>query len=196
MAASIEQFTASGLLDPERGDGFVFGLLRYGDNNNNNNGSGKVELDMEGNKRLVAVAKRGGGFVCVLHRAVDDLFTLGCAGSGSGAGKGSEVDVEGVMVRVAECGFDGVLTSGGRGRAVDNMARLERVVEARGGVEVVVGGGVRSGNLRALVEGLGEGARGKGVWFHSSCFGGGEGFDEEEARALAEEMGDRGLVLQ
>jgi hypothetical protein len=219
MAASIEQFTASGLLDPERGDGFVFGLLRYGDYNNNNDngntsggggGGGRVELDVEGNKRLVAEAKRGGGFVCVLHRAVDDVFSLGCAaaaaaaglgsgvetGGGTGDEKGSGVDVEGVMARVAECGFDGVLTSGGRGRAVDNMARLERVVGARGGVEVVVGGGVKSGNLRALVEGLGEGARGKGVWFHSSCFGAGEGFDGEEARALAEEMGDRGLVLQ
>jgi hypothetical protein len=76
------------------------------------------------------------------------------------------------------------------------MARLERAVEARGGVEVVVGGGVRSGNLRGLVEGLGEGGRGEGVWFHSSCFGGGEGFDEEEARTLAEEMGDMGLVLR
>lgn len=182
MASSIAEFTASGLLDPERGDGFVFGVLGY---TSATGTGGGVGLDMEGNKRLVELAERGGGFRCVLHRAVDDLLPTG----------GGVDAVEGVMARVAECGFDGVLTSGGRGRAGDNIGGLKRVVEARGGVEVVVGGGVRSGNLRGLVEGLGEGGGGEGVWFHSSCFGGDGRFDEEEARGLADEMGVLGLVL-
>jgi hypothetical protein len=56
-------------------------------------------------------------------------------------------------------------------------------------VEVIVGGGVRRGNLRGLVNGLsGEGRLKEGVWFHSSCLGSDGRFDEGEAAGLAEEL--------
>ena len=172
MESSITSFSSSGLLDPARGDGFVFGLLT--------DEGGRLELDGQGNTLLVELAKQG-GFTCVLHRAVDEVLS-------------SEVDVEGVMEGVRRCGFEGVLTSGGRGRAVENLERLGEVVEAgrREGVEVVVGGGVRRSNLGGLIEGLGVGNR---VWFHSSCLGEGGRFDEEEARGLGEELGRLGLQL-
>jgi copper homeostasis protein CutC len=141
----------------------------------------------------------------VLHRAVDELLAAGGV-DGQGGGGGGDVEAAAAVVdAVSACGFDGVLTSGGRGRAVENVGRLKRVVEAAAaaaggaGVEVVVGGGVRRENLTALVEGLGlEG--GEEVWFHSSCLhvgeDGTETFDVEEARALAEEMTALGLTVE
>lgn len=175
MHASIGEFLASGLLDRERGDGFVFGVL-------SGTGTGVgVGIDVSA---CTALAKAAGGMVCVLHRA----FDLVLAGVGDG-GEG----VEGEVGVVKGCGFVGVLTSGGDGDARGNWGVLGRVVEAgrERGVEVVVGGGVRGGDVKGLV---GEGGirGGEGVWFHSSCLvGDGEGgrrFDEGLVRGLVTEI--------
>lgn len=193
MAASIREFAASGMLDAARGDGFVFGLLRV------DPATGAVELDEVGNRALVEVARGGGeggggkegGYKCILHRAVDELLS----GDGDGIGGGG---VGKLMEKVERCGFDGMLTSAGRGRAVDNMGRMREVVEVarKVGVEVVVGGGVRRGNSKGLVEGLGGKVEaGEGVWLHSSCLGNRERFDEQEARGLVEELTALGLLL-
>lgn len=195
MAEAMEQFASSGLLSAALGDGFVFGVLRY--DNSSADTRGRLTLDVERCKTLVGLA---GGLRCVLHRALDGLL----AGPGCGSPGGSDVDVEGVMASVRDCGFDGVLTCGGKGpRAVDNIPGLTRVVAAAaagGEMEVVVGGGVRRENLLRLVEGFGQGeegqgALGDGVWFHSSCLGAEERFDEGEASSLAEEMRALGLTL-
>jgi copper homeostasis protein CutC len=187
MAASIKEFTSSGLLSPLRGDGFVFGVLKH------NETTGILELDVGRNRELVALAKGGseGGPItvkCVLHRAVDDLLT----------GAETEDEVGRVLEEVRDCGFDGMLTSGGRGSAVENVGRLKEVVRVAGreGVEVIVGGGVRRDNLAKLVNGLkGENGIGERVWFHSSCLGSDGRFDEEEAAGLAEELRHTNVLL-
>ncbi|KAK3308734.1 copper homeostasis CutC domain-containing protein [Chaetomium strumarium] len=191
MIGSIKQFISSGLLDPSKGDGFVFGILKR------TASDGALELDQERNTELVTVVKKA-GFKAVLHRAVDALF------SQCGSEAGSAADAVGrVMEAVRECGFDVMLTSGGLGSAAGNVVRLREVVAAaeREGVEVIVGGGVRSGKLRGLFGGLGLdlGERNVGaVWFHSSCLRisveGQETFDQGEASGLAHEL--RGLCME
>ncbi|KAK4242257.1 copper homeostasis protein CutC [Achaetomium macrosporum] len=192
MADSITEFTSSGLLDASKGDGFVFGILRR------RGLDSALALDRERNIELVTTV-RNAGFKAVLHRAVDALL------SQRGSESGKEV-VERVMEAVRECRFDGMLTSGGLGSAVGNVVRLREVVSAAETerVEVIVGGGVRRGNLRVLIEGLGPGLAGRngqaetrGVWFHSSCLKAGvdaqEVFDQEEARGLADDLRALGL---
>jgi copper homeostasis protein CutC len=218
MAASITTFAESGLLRPDQGDGFVFGVLRRTatptptPTPTPTAQSVSLELDVPRNKHLVDLA-RSYGFVSVLHRAVDDLFSCTLSsldrtrtgdgeedGGTSGAAGPQQQLVESVMERVRECGFDGMLTSGGKGAAGDNVDLVRRVVRAAStmGVEVIVGGGVRSAGLRGLVEGLGTGNL-KGVWWHSSCLragdDGGKRFDEEEERRLVQEMRVLGLGL-
>ncbi|KXX75715.1 Copper homeostasis protein CutC [Madurella mycetomatis] len=218
MAASIREFTSSGLLSPELGDGFVFGVLRKplpGPPSRKGWGEAAVEIDIEQNRRLVELARP---FRCVLHRAVDDVFSsLLCltgseggsggvdAGDGDGVRDGDgrkgeqviEAGVDEVMGQVRSCGFDGMLTSGGKGRAVDHIGCLKAVVVAGGrqGVEVIVGGGVRSGNLRRLMDGLGD--VGGSVWYHSSCLEVGaevgERFDVDEAKDLIDGLKNAGL---
>ncbi|KAK4104760.1 hypothetical protein N658DRAFT_513572 [Parathielavia hyrcaniae] len=195
MAFSIKEFVSSGLLSPEHGDGFVFGILRDDDSvggGGGGGGGGGLGLDVERNRELVALAtsRRESelGFECVLHRAVDDLLD----------GVGSESEVGKVMEEVRRCGFYGVLTSGGRGRAVDHVERLKSVVDVAGenGVEVIVGGGVRRGNVRELEGGIrGEGGPRDGVWFHSSCLGSEGSFDREEAEGLVKETSGMNMLV-
>lgn len=188
MRQDIISFKDSGLLDAQRGDGFVFGLLTlFGDDEHSG-----VSIDVEGNRELVELAKP---FMCVFHRAFDDV--LGACGANSGDEGGGEEKGEkgekGAVEDVVRCGFDGVLSSGGPGDVgvPRNAERLGRVVRGFGGrVEVVVGGGVRSGNVKGLAGRLGEGC--DGVWFHSSCLaaiGGEKRFDTGEAGRLVRELG-------
>ncbi|KAL2197496.1 copper homeostasis CutC domain-containing protein [Corynascus similis CBS 632.67] len=200
MVASVREFATSGLLSARHGDGFVFDPAVVKESSQR-----RLELDMERNRELIQLVHGSGEhkerevtdgaeseLACVLHRAVDDL--LSC----------SEDDVGGVMDSLKDCMFDGVLTSGGRGNAAGNVDGLREVVETvtrtESGMrtEVIIGGGVRKGNLAALIEGLtkdGSNELGERVWFHSSCLGADGKFDTEEARGLAEELRRLGIIL-
>ncbi|KAI7787766.1 copper homeostasis protein cutc [Diaporthe eres] len=149
MRRDIQKFKDSGHLRTESGDGFVFGILRARDG-----GEGGLLVDVDRNSELVRLASP---FKCVFHRAFDEVL------GGGGA-------VDETVHSVKACGFDGVLTSGGPGSAVDNLAALTRVVHAAAAehIEVIVGGGVRSSNAQVLSDKLPrlEGLR---VWSHSSC---------------------------
>ena len=150
MRHDIQTFKDSGFLRTERGDGFVFGILKASDGAERG-----LLIDVDRNSELVRLASP---FKCVFHRAFDEVLGNG----------GSPVDE--TVRSVKACGFDGVLTSGGPGSAVDNLDVLTRVVHAATAenIEVIVGGGVRSSNARVLRKKLPrpEGSR---VWSHSSC---------------------------
>lgn len=151
MKRDIQSFKDSGYLHTEKGDGFVFGILKP-----SNDPDGGLLVDVDRNAELVRLASP---FKCVFHRAFDEVV-----------GSGGVPTVDEVVQSVKACGFDGILTSGGPGSAIDNLHVLARVVHAAAAesIEVVVGGGVRSSNARVLRERLPrpEGSR---VWFHSSC---------------------------
>ncbi|RKU41896.1 hypothetical protein DL546_004566 [Coniochaeta pulveracea] len=152
-------------LRPGTDDGFVFGVLH--------DEQGVLSVDEEANKRLVHLASKM-GLKCVFHRACDGIL-----------GERAQETLEAIR----RCGFDGVLTAGGpHGGAV---AQAERLREVRGiaadlGLELIVGGGVRSGNVQTLTGAL-TGGRGR-LWFHSACLmvgeEGSERVDEEEIRGI------------
>lgn len=137
-------------------DGFVFGALDE-----------RGLVDEGVNRRLVEAA---GGRGCTFHRAFD------------GVPRGEMEGMVKVLVRV---GFRGLLTSGGQKTAVEGREVVKRLVErAAGRIEVIVGGGVRAGNVGEL---RGTGAR----WFHSSAIvDGGEDASGEEVGLLREALGD------
>ncbi|KAH6626283.1 copper homeostasis CutC domain-containing protein [Chaetomium sp. MPI-SDFR-AT-0129] len=185
MTTSIPKFLSPNLLSPAHNDGFVFGILHHNPHTN------KLALDRDQNSALTKLIKSASSeersLKCVLHRAVDDLFDDIPADDREG--------LERVIEEVRMCGFDGMLTSGGKGDAVGNVERLRVVVEVgrEKGVDVIVGGGVRKENLGLLLGGGGGGLgigggglrAGGGVWFHSSCLKG-EEFDEEEVKGLVD----------
>jgi copper homeostasis protein len=135
-------------------DGFVFGVLTE-----------DRKVDAERNSRLVKAAQ---GMPCTFHRAFDEI---------------SE-EMEEQLEVVIECGFKAVLTSGGKENAVLGKEALKRMVDvAKGRIDVVLGGGVRSGNVSMLRRETGA------KIFHSSAIVGTAGedvADGEEVRLLRE----------
>lgn len=191
MRDDVRRFRDGGHMRADRGDGFVFGVLKRGEGEREGGGPPVVVVDVERNAELVRLARP---FPCVFHRAFDLVVVVGDGGEG-GAGRFSSAAAEAGLRAVARCGFDGVLTSGGPGPAVDNAEALGRILQLAGDLEVIVGGGVRGSNLRVLRDSLGchiEGSRGPRVWFHSSCLAlqsGDDEIDGEEVERIASGLG-------
>ncbi|KAI0023533.1 CutC [Xylariomycetidae sp. FL0641] len=181
MEASIARVAASGRLRAGRGDGFVFGVLEVlpdDDGDDDHRHPRRCRVDRERNARLVAAARP---FRAVFHRAFDEVV-----GGGEAAWRRGLADL-------AACGFDGVLTSGGPGKAVRNLAVLGPIIAAAGelGIEVIVGGGVRKDNVGEIKRTLKlEARRGSSTFMHSACLSpdSAEQIDTEEVSSIVEQL--------
>jgi copper homeostasis protein len=135
-------------------DGFVFGVLTTED-----------RLDVQRNKDLITLA---GDKSCTFHRAFDELS--------------QNMDDELEMIR--HCGFEAILTSGGAINAVGGAGKLAHLVKEsrrKEGFSLIVGGGVRSTNIRELIKST------QAPWFHSSALvNGNKVASEYEIRAMVE----------
>jgi len=167
IRTSIEQIKP--LLRAERGDGFVFGALRPAREN------GLRRVDWRLCERVVGWCEP---LPVVCHRAFDEAVETD---------EPVEMGMARLAVRVGGVGFKGLLTSGGPGNAGDNLPVLRGIVEEIGGtMEVVVGGGVRSGNVGKIYEMLNV-VEGRRVVYHSSCLtdpGNSEEVDVDEVRRI------------
>lgn len=120
MKEAIDSFVNSGSLNLSRGDGFVFGILKRG-----NDG---VQVDVE---RCYELTKLCHPFPCVFHRAFDPIAATSNWSAGLSA--------------LETAGFRGLLTSGGLGNMGDNLPRLGEIADkARQKIELVAGGGLRA----------------------------------------------------
>lgn len=166
MRDDIAMFKDSGLLNAERGDGFVFGILveveGRGEGSRENAGGCAVDV-----RRCADLVDAARPFKTVFHRAFDEVVSDGASADGV---KGSP-PWRYALRELARCRFDGILTSGGLGSAADNMDVLAKVMEEAGslGIEIIVGGGVRSKNVPDLRRRLPLGEEGRRVFMHSSC---------------------------
>lgn len=155
MMRSIEAFKATNVLNPIRGDGFVFGVLerqtsasqlaKYPDV--------KYTIDKQRCMMLVDAARP---FPCVFHRAFDLLA-------------GSERWHQSVNI-LLDCGFDGVLTSGGIGNCAQHLDRIDAICHRAevGSMQVIAGGGVRRNNVRQMVAQLSVHGTER-VWIHTAA---------------------------
>jgi copper homeostasis protein len=145
-------------------DGFVFGILTR-----------ENEVDVERCRILLAEA---GTRPCTFHRAFDCIP--------------EDRMLEQLQVLV-DLGFEYVLTSGGAPDAVCGKEVLKKLIQSAGDeIRVIVGGGVRSSNLRALRNFVDDGKDGETTgWWHSSAVtDGGEIASEEEIEALESVLKD------
>ena len=119
----------------------------------------KNQLDIEKLKELVTAAE---GKDCTFHRAFDSIDNKFEA-----------------LEQLIELGFKRVLTSGGEGRAIDNIETIARLnKQANGRINILAGGGVRSSHARELINKTGV------IEIHSSAMIKNEVADEEEIRRL------------
>ncbi|QSZ32759.1 hypothetical protein DSL72_002338 [Monilinia vaccinii-corymbosi] len=160
--------------------GFVFGILKDADGDGGEKGSGRegrrkggLIVDNERCAELIRIAragKDGGSVRCTFHRAFDRI---------------DRERMEEQLEILTTLTFSSLLTSGGAGSATQGAPRVAQLVRrAAGRIDIIVGGGVRSANVRELVEGTG--AR----WFHSSAVTGeGEEVDSAEVQRLRAALG-------
>jgi copper homeostasis protein len=134
-------------------EGFVFGIL---------NEQGKVDPE-----RCRSLVQKAEGRHCTFHRAFDEIL--------------EDEMIEELEVLV-QCGFRAVLTSGGKKSAVQGKEMLKSLVAAaKGRIDLIVGGGVRSSNLEMLKRET------RAHIFHSSAIvdiKGGEIADRDEIKLL------------
>ncbi|KAI1340948.1 hypothetical protein F5Y15DRAFT_36800 [Xylariaceae sp. FL0016] len=181
MQDSIRVFKESGALKVERGDGFVFGVLKEDTILVEPMGSETLEadstrfgllasrrvhrclVDKEACTGLIEAARP---FKVVFHRAYDEIVSR----NDSDSTPSHPPSWESGLQDLSACGFDGVLTSGGQGNAAQNITALQNIIPRAGslGVEVIVGGGVRQANVSDLVEQLNLGPR-HSTYVHSAC---------------------------
>ena len=181
MREAIVGFKESGALEQSRGDGFVFGLLRRVPEGDGEGGGTGLAVDVEKNTELVTLVRP---FRCVFHRAFDDVI-------GGHDGETTTRLWEPALEHVIQCGFDGLLTSGGPGGASGNTPVLKYILQrTQGRIEVIVGGGVRGANIRDL--GMSLDHRAPTSWFHSSCLttnsGDNNTVDNAEISAIVREL--------
>lgn len=158
MEALIRNFKASGLMQADRGDGFVFGVLRPTQ-------CESMALHDEAVARLAAASRP---YKAVFHRAFDVLVSRDVDAVAS---LGMLPEWQRAIRHLMACGVDGILTSGGLGNAEENIEALDRIrKEAGDKIELIVGGGVRSSNIGKLQTHLGlVNADADNAWVHSSC---------------------------
>ncbi|KAI9651127.1 hypothetical protein NHQ30_001164 [Ciborinia camelliae] len=164
MKEEIRMFREAG------GRGFVFGILKDSDGDE---GKGLV-IDTERCAELIRVAREGEGgekVRCTFHRAFDRIES---------SRMGEQLEI------LVSLSFTAILTSGSFPTATQGIPQIARLAQqAAGRIDIIVGGGVRSQNLRQLMDGTG--AR----WFHSSAvMGEGEEVDVEEVGRLRAILGD------
>ncbi|KAI1180461.1 hypothetical protein F4777DRAFT_530483 [Nemania sp. FL0916] len=180
MRASIRSFKRSDLLDADKGDGFVFGILEETASPDGKNGV-RFQVDEKRCSQLVDAAQP---FKCVFHRAFDEIVSCDDTDYDGASSRSWETGLQ----AIAECGFDGILTSGGLGRAIDNVKMLERIIQKAEdlGIEIIIGGGVRMGNVAELIRRLKLQERADAVFLHSACLrgDGSENINEEEVQGI------------
>lgn len=209
MRASVLKFKDSGLMRLERGDGFVFGILKAHGTEAERHGAKAeavvvvVVVDVDRNRELVELAAP---WPCVFHRAFVSISGSQKRYCRSCANPFSQDDVLGsagstpeeALADLDTCGFRGLLTSGGPGSAADHTETLRDIIRSATPSlgAIIVGGGVRSSNVQKLRESLlsREGTP-VHVWFHSSCLTNtaeSDVVDETELRAIVEGLAEGG----
>lgn len=134
-------------------DGFVFGLLDRA-----------CSVDIEGNRSLVDLVWP---LPCTFHRAFDCME-----------------DKADALETIIALGFSGLLTSGIQGSAMDGkdvLGELVRLADDR--IQVIPGGGIRSGTITALASSV------QANWYHSAARQAeGAIIDEEEVAAMKQAL--------
>ena len=91
------------------------------------------EVDRERCSKLVSMAKP---MQCTFHRAFDE-----CS------------EPEKALNEISECGFYRILTSGGKGNAIENLSQFKQLIElSKNKITIMPGGGIRSQNILEIIQ--------------------------------------------
>ncbi|KAI0599131.1 copper homeostasis CutC domain-containing protein [Biscogniauxia sp. FL1348] len=190
MEKDILQFKESGLLKEDRGDGFVFGILeesQSGQEDETDACMPKCWVDVKRCARLVDASRP---FRAVFHRAFDEIVSSG-VGVDQNPALPTQHPWDKALDDLSTCGFSAILTSGGLGKAIQNVGNLRNIIEKAKplDVEIIVGGGVRKTNINDLVTTLDLATKSHNTFVHSACL-------SEQSMDEVDEAEVQGIVTQ
>lgn len=133
MCESIRKLKEAGVMNPLRGDSFVFGCLRRYHEGKNAVSRRRIVLDESQCHRLVHVAKPYGS---VFNRAFDDFAERG--------------NWKEIISQLSDIGFTGVMTAGGLGRFNRHVERLAAMCHHLHDIQLIVAGGFRCPEINKL----------------------------------------------
>ena len=183
MKTELKSFLDLRVMNPLRGDGFVFGILKPAikteeDSSDSATPEVKYEIDAERCRQLIDMAKP---YSCIFHRAFDGLAD-------------DDDHWETSLHTLVNTGFHGVLTSGGSDAFFTNLKKFHRMCHLTVGkrFQIVIGGGVRSHNVSDFIEKLAI-ARDLDVWLHTAAYSDAEaevhGLDTDKLTNLLKVLG-------
>ncbi|POR37683.1 Copper homeostasis protein cutC [Tolypocladium paradoxum] len=156
MFTAISRFKASELMNPLAGDRFVFGAVREVDDDDDDApGDKRIDIDDALCTALIEIATP---FGCVFHRAFDPI-----------AASARCIDA---AERLAELGFQGLLTAGGLNSSCCSQENADRIDcmcrRMAGKIQIIAGGGLRRHNVAKAAAQLAV-YDDNTAWFHTAA---------------------------
>jgi copper homeostasis protein len=151
MCDSILQLKETGVMNPLRGDSFVFGCLKRCDEVTTGGFKEKIVLDRSQCRYLVNIAKP---FGCIFNHAFDHFTKSG--------------DWSGIIPQLIGIGFTGIMTTGGPGK-LNRYIELLRVMDQQlCNIQLIVAGGFRCPDIKKLRAYANEYGTNT-VWINGEC---------------------------
>ncbi|KAJ4311255.1 hypothetical protein N0V84_010539 [Fusarium piperis] len=133
MCDAIRELKNAGVMNPLRGDSFVFGCLRRNHDSKSPQDRDKIIIDRSYCRHLIEVAKP---FGCTFNRAFDHFFETG--------------EWEEALHQLKILGFKGVMTGGGHGYFNNHVERLVSMCYRLSEIQLVIAGGVSCREIKQL----------------------------------------------
>ncbi|KAF4338529.1 copper homeostasis [Fusarium beomiforme] len=151
MSQSIHQLKEAGVMNPIRGDSFVFGCVRRSDEGKSQKSHDEIVVNRAYCRHLIDMAKPYG---CVFNRAFDHF-----------AERGGWDDA---MSELTTLGFTGLMTAGGPGFFSNHVERLDAMCYHTKRLQLIVAGGVPCPEIRKLRKYAHE-HNALSIWMNGEC---------------------------
>ncbi|QPC73562.1 hypothetical protein HYE68_004314 [Fusarium pseudograminearum] len=126
MCDSILKLKETGVMNPLRGDSFVFGCLSRNQEGSTEALKERIVLNRAQSTQLVNAAKPYG---CVFNRAFDHFAQSG--------------DWSDIIPQLVNIGFTGIMTTGGPGKFNSHVELLGAICKQSRGIQLIIAGGFR-----------------------------------------------------
>ncbi|KAH7266797.1 copper homeostasis CutC domain-containing protein [Fusarium redolens] len=151
MSESIRQLKEAGVMNPIRGDSFVFGCVRRSHEETTQNSRDKIVVDRAYCRYLIDMAKP---FGCIFNRAFDHFTERGNPGD--------------VIAELTTLGFTGIMTAGGPGLFSNHVERLNAMCYHTTHIQLIVAGGVCCPEIQKLRKRAHD-HDGLSIWLNGEC---------------------------
>ncbi|KAF4978018.1 hypothetical protein FZEAL_5543 [Fusarium zealandicum] len=163
MSEAIRELKYAGVMNPIRGDSFVFGCVRRNSEGKTEEDRARIVIDRAYCRYLIEMATPYG---CVFNRAFDHFADRGEWSDG--------------LVEINELGFKGVMTAGGSGNFSSHVDVLSAMCHRISDLQLIVAGGVFCREIKKLRKRVHD-FNSHTIWMNGQCLNPSQHHDPETA---------------